>query len=54
MSVDPTARSGDEIAEEILKPAEEILAREDEELKRVDELIRETEQKCKPILNPEP
>jgi hypothetical protein len=54
MSIDPSARSDEEIVGEILEPIEEVLARGDEELKKVDELIREAERKSKPILDPEP
>jgi hypothetical protein len=54
MSSDPSHRSEDDVARELLKPIEELLAKEDEELKKLDELISEAERKSKPILHPEP
>jgi hypothetical protein len=53
MSVDPSGRSNEEIAKELLKPFEELLAKEDEELKKEDELIQEAERKEKQVFHPE-
>jgi hypothetical protein len=54
MSIDPSARSDEDVVAELLKPIEEVLAREDEELKKADEHIREAERKGKQVFHPEP
>jgi hypothetical protein len=54
MSIDPSGRSDEEIAKELVKPLDELLAKEDEELKKVDELIQEAEWKEKQVYHPEP